>query len=35
MMGGIWTMGGMAVIWILAFVALVLAIAAPAKYLRT
>lgn len=35
MMGGIWTMGGIAVIWILVFVAPVLAIAVPAKYLRT
>lgn len=33
--GGIWMMGGMAVIWILVFVTLVLAIAALVKYLRT
>ncbi|MET3590866.1 hypothetical protein ABID26_000245 [Mesorhizobium shonense] len=38
MMGGsgsIWMMGGMAIIWILVFVTLVLAIAALVKYLRT
>ncbi|MER8571282.1 hypothetical protein NKG99_07580 [Mesorhizobium sp. M1409] len=37
MVGGssAWMMGGMAVIWILAFIALLLAIAALVKYLRS
>ena len=32
---GMWMMGGMALIWVLAIAALVLAIAALVKYLRT
>ena len=32
---GMWMMGGMALIWVLAVAALVLAIAALVKYLRT
>ncbi len=37
MMGGssTWMMGGMAVIWVLAFIFLLLAIAALVKYLRS
>jgi uncharacterized membrane protein len=33
--GGMWMIGGMAAVWVLAFVTLVLAIAALVKYLRT
>ncbi|MER9598611.1 hypothetical protein, partial [Mesorhizobium sp. M0244] len=32
---GTWMMGGMALVWVLVFVALLLAIAALVKYLRT
>jgi hypothetical protein len=32
---GMWMMGGMALIWVLVFVALLLAIAALLKYLRS
>lgn len=32
---GMWTMGGMALIWVLVLVTLVLAIAALLKYLRS
>jgi len=33
--GGMWMMGGMALVWILTLVVLVLGIAALVKYLRT
>lgn len=33
--GSMWMMGGMALIWVLVLVTLVLAIAALVKYLRT